>query len=94
MTTDSRLLFRDLTTRKPHQWDDATLRLNLSAQQRSALRSLPVVSVCSQPLEDFTDATGPMEFIAIVDGRSFYVNTEGATYARYAFEFNNNLLED
>jgi hypothetical protein len=106
---DHRKLLMYRTTRKPSSWDDTALIRDLNDAQVAALRDLPQIEIDidTNPLEDFIDDNIDLEagdevlLEAVVffqrgptEIRSFYVNTEGSAYARYAFEFNPEILED
>ena len=84
---DFRIHFDRLTTRKPASWDACAMRRELTAAQVDMLRQLPVVETAAAPLDDIFTDPSPGECVVRVDGRVFYVNPEGYTYARYAFEF-------
>jgi hypothetical protein len=94
MTNDYRNSLTLLTTRKPYRWDDTPLHRGLSKWHTSMLRQLPVVQTTSEPLDDFLPEDHPVEMVVRVGERTFYVNTEGYSYARYAFEFNPSILEE
>lgn len=94
MKTDFRNSLTPLTTRKPYRWDDTPLQRGLGEWHAQMLRQLPVVETTSEPLEDFLPEIHPLECVVRVGERTFYVNTEGSRYARYAFEFNPTIMED
>ena len=58
------------------------------------LRTLPVIETTSEPLEDFLPDEHPLECVVRIGERTFYVNTEGYNYARYAFEFPPSILKN
>jgi len=103
---DHRNLLAHKTTRKPNGWDETPLIRKLADLQIQALRDLPQVIETesdSHPMDDIfpenSEKTETLEAIVVWQTspetvRTFYVNTEGATYARYAFEFNPSILED
>jgi hypothetical protein len=94
MTTDFRNIFTPLTTRKPFRWDDTPMERGLGEWHAQMLRQLSVLKTSSAPLDDFLPENHPLECVVRVGERAFYVNTEGYRYARYAFEFNPNILEN
>ena len=91
-TNDFRRHFDSLTTRKPESWADCPLRRDLTAWHHDMLRQLPVIETTAQPFDDFLGEEPPRECIVRVGDRHFYVNPEGYSYARYAFEFELNML--
>jgi hypothetical protein len=90
---DFRKFLTPLTTRKPFSWDETPMQRGLGEWQAQMLRQLPVVETSAQPLEDFLPEDHPLECVVRLGERTFYVNTEGSRYARYAFEFNPSILE-
>jgi hypothetical protein len=94
MKTDFRKFLTPLTTRKPYRWDDVPIHRGLSGFHANLLRQIPVVETTSEPLDDFLPEDHPLEMVVRVGERTFYVNTEGYSYARYAFEFNPSILEE
>lgn len=81
-------------TRKPCDWAEVE---PLPVSERTpaviaALRELPVIEAPEgyEPLDDFPTTFNPdwntvgTRFILQVEGHSYYINTEGASYCRYA----------
>jgi hypothetical protein len=76
-------------TKKPPTWDDCE-EVRFSKEQKSMLfGSLPVLVTSDyQPINDLPKEAKhmPERFMVVWGGRTFYVNTEGCTYCRYALE--------
>ena len=92
MERDFRGILTPLTIRKPFSWDEAPLHRTLGEGHAKMLRELPLVERTGEPYEKLFDKGEEIEFVLRVDGRTFYVNTEGYAYARYVFEFRPELL--
>jgi len=90
---DFRRLLTPLTARKPETWSACPFQRDLGPWQVEMLRQLPVVETSARPLDDFLGEEPPRECIVRVGTRAFYVNPEGYSYARYAFEFDPSHLE-
>lgn len=84
---DFRRYLTPLTTRKAMSWDACESRDELSKWHYEMLEQLPVIETEAKPYEDFLGETPPRECVVRVGQRHFYVNPEGYSYARYAFEF-------
>ncbi len=81
-------------TRKPASWDDAPEATDqLKDWDKEMLRRLPVIETDAAPGDNFLGDEPPTECVVRVGARAFYVNPEGYSYARYAFEFNPAILE-
>lgn len=80
-------VFMRRTVRKPSTWDECPLQ-HVSKHERDLLARLPVVETdVATPMDDFLEDTPPRECVVIAHGQRFYVNSEGYSYARYAFCF-------
>lgn len=93
-TRDFRPYLTPLAIRKPGSWDDAPMVTGrLSETDKAILRSLPLIETSARvPYEDFLGDEPPRECVVKVGERTFYVNPEGYSYARYVFEFNPSIL--
>jgi hypothetical protein len=79
----------DNATKKPSVWDECDEVRFDKEQQGMLFGKLPVLAVTDyQPEETLpVEADGlPQRFMVVWKGRTFYVNTEGCTYCRYALE--------
>lgn len=77
---------RGRTERKPADWDRCPTVV-LTATEAAAFAKLDQqdLSENDSPMDDLFPEGGPMEYrVETADGQTYYVNTEGATYARYA----------
>jgi hypothetical protein len=93
---DTRHLFDSLSVRKPSTWDEVP-HAELGTELLQAAMRLPrrVVAWEASPMSDIfrgdSRRTGAIEWVVERLGEEdiqyFYVNTEGYTYARYAFRF-------
>ena len=90
---DFRRIFTPLSARKPESWSACPFHRDLRAWQAEMLRQLPVIETRARPMDDFLGEQPPRECIVRVGARTFYVNPEGYSYARYAFEFDPSNLE-
>jgi hypothetical protein len=76
-------------THKPKVWDDCD-EVRFSKEQKSDLFGKLPVFVTSeyQPYDPLPkEAEGlPERFMVVWGGRTFYVNTEGSNFCRYALE--------
>lgn len=71
-------------TRKASSWSAVgLLGAGTPAAALEAIAALPVFDASGSPCQDFSGPR-PQYFIARIFGERFLVNTEGATYARYA----------
>lgn len=99
MTRDTRHLFDHLVSRKESLWDDVRTvpAEELEDERMRVLMGLPVrmVEWSTSPMDSFLPETGPrgpgtewlVQRLGEEEVQWFYVNTEGYTYARYAFRF-------
>jgi len=100
---DSRELFDKFVSRKPSTWDQ-TKKVDWNSfhdDQKAAIEGLPIVEIPSgvEPMDSDIDKFFPQDKgdegrgveyrVETPDGRVFYVNTEGYSYARYVFEILN-----
>lgn len=101
-TASTRQLFDKFVSRKPETWEQARKVdwSQLSPEQQAAIKALPLLELppnvepMSNEIDQFfpQDKTGDEPIEWLVDtfgGGHFYVNTEGYTYARYAFQIVN-----
>lgn len=100
MARDTRHLFDHLVSRKESCWDDVRVAdaAELGDERMRALMTLPVrmVEWDTSPMDKFLPETGHgssaatewlVQRLGEEEVQWFYVNTEGYTYARYAFRF-------
>lgn len=82
--------FDDKASRKPKCWDEADEIKTTTDVQRILFSRLPIIVVgwAIEPTDSFIKESDTSNGRCIVKwkGRSFYVNTEGYDYARYAAE--------
>ena len=94
---DTRRLFADMTSRKASSWDWVPLQ-TIDDERMRILMGLPmkVVDWATTPLTDFLSEKAAkaqhgcewiIQRVGEEDIQHFYVNTEGYSYARYAFRF-------
>lgn len=94
---DTRQQFESVTDRKPTSWAHmgSINWESLTPDQQAAIASKPKVDVSSSkyPLASHPAFKGSkandIEYLAKNGSNHFYVNTEGADYARYAVKINN-----
>lgn len=100
MARDTRHLFDHLVSRKASRWDDIRVAdaAELGDERMRALMTLPVrmVEWGTSPMDSFLPVPGRggsaatewlVQRLGEEEVQWFYVNTEGYTYARYAFRF-------
>ena len=92
---DTRSLFAHMCSRKETSWDSMPIQ-DIDDERMKVLMGLPMrmVGWDTSPMDYFLpDKSGPSHGEMLVqrvgeeDIQYFYVNTEGYTYARYAFRF-------
>lgn len=72
--------------RKPMDWSDL-LERSLTREETATVKELPVVDLPAdhKPMRDDLAEGTPQRFVARVGEKTYYVNTEGYSYVRYAF---------
>lgn len=85
---DTRRLFDPMVTRKPCTWSECKSRI-LSEWHMGIIAALPIIETDAGPMDDFLGDTPPCECVVVHNGRRYYVNPEGYSYARYAFRIAN-----
>lgn len=84
--------FGDKLARKPMRWEECeTVRLSdLSAQMQNWILELPRYIGIEKPLEDLhpsvVERLGQYYIRETANGRRYLIDTQGASYARYAVE--------